>query len=180
MHWKSKLKDGESAMGSMTAVRGGFLCLFALAGCVKPAPHVEAAQRILEEFGEEMAEEYHLLFQGSGGSMPETIDEMEVLFAAKRKGTVEEAREIGLSGTKKLLQKINCDERIRPYLKEFPFPASNISLSISYTLDGKSRYEDSSIALAFKAGNEIFYYTMDSRHKKLQMLFSESCENALK
>ncbi len=148
------------------------LCLLLLfvSGCKKTAPQVSHTQKLLEAFGAEMAKEHNLIFQGCGGSMPHTIDELEVLFEAHRKGTVEESSAIQLAGTQKLLQKINGDEYLKPYLKEVPFPSSRISLSISYSQDGKTRFTDGSVALSYKVDNQIFYFTYDPQSNSLQSL----------
>ena len=162
----------------MAFIKANILCLLLLAsGCGwgKPAPYARHTQALLESFGKEMEKEFGLVFQGCGGSMPNSVDEVEVLFEARRKGTIEDARALQIAGTEKLLQKINGEESLKPYLKESPFPADKVSLSISY-----SKFDDGSIALAYKTGNKIFYYSYDTSSNSLQTLFSESYENALK
>ncbi len=180
MHWKIRFKDGGPVMAF---IKANILCLLLLAsGCGggKQAPHARRTQALLESFGKEMEKEFGLVFQGCGGSMPNSVDEVEVLFEAHRKGTIEEARALQIAGTEKLLQKINSEKSLKPYLKESPFPPGKVSLSISYSKDGKSRFDDGSIALAYKTGNQIFYYSYDPISNSLQSLFSESYENALK
>ncbi len=155
-------------MGYMTAVK---ICLFLLlAGCApKPAPQAKAAEKLLHAIGREVQKEFSLQFEGSGGSMPETIDELELLFFANREGSIEEARKIQLLASEKILQKINSDAAIRPYLSEFPFPSSRLSLSISYRRSGSK-----SIALAFRTRDKIFYYKAKFQGEGLEMVFSES------
>lgn len=129
-----------------------------------PEPHVKIAEELLYAFGSEMAQEYDLALQGSGGSMPRTIDELEVLFTASRKASREEAGLLIERGMEKLLEKINGSEKIRPYLQKFPFPSDKISLSFSF------ERSEGNVVLAYKAGNEIIYYTYNPKTGNLEPL----------
>ncbi len=140
--------------------------LLLLAGC-SSEPHVRAADRLLERLGRDIQDEFSLRFIGSGGSMPETIDELELLFSSGREGTVDEARAVQRLAAQKIVEAINRDEEARPYLKQFPFPPDNLSISISYPRSGP-------IALAFKKGNEIFYYRTNPESGRLECFFSET------
>lgn len=140
--------------------------LLLLVGC-SSEPHVRAANRLLNTLGREIEREYSLRFIGSGGSMPEMIDELELLFASGVEGTVEDARKVQRLAAKKIVEAINRDEAARPYLKKFPFPSDSLSLSISYPRSGP-------IALTYKKGKDIFYYRASSESGTLECFFSES------
>jgi hypothetical protein len=139
--------------------------LLLLIGC-SSEPHVRAAERLLGKLGRDIESEYSLRFIGSGGSMPETIDELELLFSSDREGTVEEARELQRLAAQKIVAAINHDTAARPYLKQFPFPSDNLSISISYPRSGL-------IALAYKKGKDIFYYRASPESGTLECVFSE-------
>ena len=165
MRWKNKLSAGAYATAFIAAAS-------LIAGCCKK----DRMQTLLESYGKEMEKEYGLRFGGYGGDGPDPIEQMEVLFSAYRRGSVAEARELQLSALEKLLQKINSNDKIRPLLKEFPFPSSRMSLSISFSQDGKRRFEDGSVALSVKIANQIIYYVYDPNTKSLKSILSENLE----
>lgn len=56
-----------------------------------------------------------------------------------------------------LLHRINTHEKIRSYLREYPFNADRVNVSISFRTETDDRPLDGSVALVFLAKNKIFY-----------------------
>jgi hypothetical protein len=165
----------------MTARVIKLILVLILFGCApeekKPATHVREVRVLVRSFANEMEKEYRLVCIGSGGGMPQEIEEVEVAFAALRKGTIEEARKLEIEGTEKLLQKINGDEQIRPYLKEYPFQRKQASISISFRHKLDLRYPDS-VALVFQANDRIYYCAHDPEKDALIDLLIEPYDEA--
>ena|GEM_PF-5395393 len=155
-------------------------CSVWLGGCaqsVKPSKHVRIAHELIDSFSKQIEKEFDVVCIGSGGAMPEMIDEIEVAFAADRPGTIEEGRSIEILGTEKLTQMINSNEEIRPYLKNYPFPRSRALVSISYRHKSQRRHP-SGIALVFQANDKIYYCVPDSQKDILVDQFVEPYEMA--
>ncbi len=123
----------------------------------KSSEYLKFVNEITKSFAKEMENEYDLYCIGSGGQMPHDVEEMEVLFVAHRKATIEETRIMELCGIQKLLNKINAHEKIRPYLREYPFKADRVDISISFRTENDERPHDGSVALVYLAKNRIIY-----------------------
>lgn len=122
--------------------------------------------RILTSFKEEMKEKRILLFRSSGwtvaGNFTPDISEIRTKCTHKYPVDCQEARALMLLTTEKLLTALNNSETLRPYLKEYPFPASRLKLRILFRkekfLVGDEPYYDGSMESAVLSGNTITYY----------------------
>ncbi len=130
-------------------------------------------KEIINSFAEEMNREFGLVCVGDGRKMPRDVEEIDIKFKAYRRATTEEARAFQVIVTQKLLEKINAHEKIRPYLREFPFKSERVSVTISFSMPNGLRYSDGSVALVQPARNKIFYCTTDPFTKKLIDLLEE-------
>ena len=139
------------------------ICLFILIGCqpveekVKEENYLHYVNQVTYSFIEEMEKETGLYCSGSGGSMPHDVEEIKVMFVGYRRATIEEARALTVKGIQKLLEKINSHEKIRPFLREYPFTESRARISIAFQTNQGRRYLDGSVALVSNARNQIFY-----------------------
>ena len=68
------------------------------------------------------------------------------LLAPRRKKAIEQARMLEVRATEKLLKAINSNEKIRPYLKEYPFTAAKTKVFISFEKSPMIHYTDGSVA----------------------------------
>lgn len=89
--------------------------------------------------------------------MPYDIEKINVLFSSYRKSTIEEARKMEVDAIQELLQRINSHEKIRPFLREYPFGTDRVGVTISFKTKSNTRPLDGSVAFVFLAKNKIFY-----------------------
>ena len=147
-------------------VKLGFLFATILSGLslnskdLKPLEYEGYVNEIVRDFAKDMKSKYGLYCYGSGGSMPNDIEEIEVLFISYQKSTVEDARKMEVNAVEELLQRINAHDKIRPYLREYPFNQARVGISISFRTKNNERPIDGSVALVFLARNKIFYKTL--------------------
>ena len=94
-----------------------------------------------------------------------------------KKVNVEEARILLITLTKELLDRINSDQQIRPYLDHYPFTEKGISLGLSFYDDQGKRVDNGYVAHLFvaKDGN-ICYDTYNHEED----LYEEPYEEALR
>ena len=97
--------------------------------------------------------------------MPTDVREVEVCFAAYRKGTIEIAREIEVKANERFVEMINAHEKIRPFLREYPFPVSRANVSIVFRKPNNEEYTDGSVIHAFYAKGNLCFYARDSTGK---------------
>ncbi len=141
-------------------------------------PYIKYAKEITEPFIAECKKKYDLECIGTGGRFTYNIAQINLHFLAYRKGSIEEARILEVKMIENLLNKINSDDKIKPFLFEYPFKTNNLDISISYQKKDDSNYTDGSVALVFLGKNKLFYCAEDPKTGKLVDLLEEPYEEA--
>jgi hypothetical protein len=136
------------------------------------------ANEIIQSFAQEMEKEFKLDFAGEGGKMPYNVEEIEIYFNAYRRATIEEARELEVTATERLLKKINEHESIRPFLKEYPFKAISAKVRISYRKLDDSCHKDGSVVLVLNSKNRLHYFRENALTGRFTPLLDEPYEEA--
>lgn len=130
-------------------------------------PYLKYVDQIVSEFVKEMKKD-GLICIGSGGSMPTCVQTIDVSFNVYHRGTLQEARELIMKAKTKLVEKVNTHEKIRPYLKHYPFTAEGAHISFAFYKKNGTYYLDDSVAFVCSArDNKISYDKVE-----LQMLQS--------
>lgn len=145
----------------------GTLLLFFCGGCNMNAEEAhdyeEYVHEIVNDFKKKAKKNLSLICIGRGGRMPHgKVEEIEVGFIIYRKGTLEDARRLEIEATEMLLKKINTHEKIRPFLKVYPFTHDRAIVTISFRKPDNTIYEDGSVTFVFQAKNKIFYDSNDA------------------
>ncbi|MBA2369935.1 MAG: hypothetical protein H0V82_13105 [Candidatus Protochlamydia sp.] len=83
---------------------------------------------LLTEFTEDIFKKFGLKVWSIGGKWINGIEEVGAKFVLNQCVTHDEARQLLIEVSKKLLSTINNNEKVRPYLKEYPFPPSLLKL----------------------------------------------------
>ena len=144
------------------------------------AIYAPLVREITDAFAHEIEAEFDLFCEGGGGGMPDDVREIEVDFVAYRRATIEEARVLEVKATERLLKKINEHEKIRPYLREFPFPPDRAHVRISFQKEDDSFQSDGTVTIVSQARNKLFYSIANPFTERLVHLAEEPYEDALK
>lgn len=136
--------------------------------------------QIKESFVREMEEQYGLICNGHGGRMPRDVEEISIDFISYHHATVEEARRLEVTVTEKFLNKINNNEKIRPFLREYPFKTNRAEVGISFRKPDNTLYSDGSVGFVYQVNNKIFYRAESEGSPKLIPIMEEPYEEALK
>jgi len=136
------------------------------------------SNEIVREFAKEMKREYGMVCTGDGGRMPHDVEELSVHLLSYQRATIEKARELEVKATEKLLQLINGHEKIRPYLREYPFKADRAEVSISFEKPNGASYADGSVVYVFQVRNKIIYDREDPIWDRLVTIQEEPYEEA--
>jgi hypothetical protein len=134
-------------------------------------------------FSKQVEKDFDIECVGNGGRMPHDVEEISVKFVAYRSATVEEARELEVDLTERFIQVINAHEKIKPFLRESPFPSSRAHVTISFRDPRKKRTPsvDDDVELVFQARNRIFYQAKNPDNPYLgKDIKNEPYEEALK
>ena len=123
----------------------------------KSPEYLKYVSEIIDDFVNDMEKKYELHCYGSGGDMPTDIEKIDVLFISYLKSTVADARKVEVAVIQELLRQINSHEKIRPYLREYPFGSDRVHISISFRTEADDRPLDGSVALVSIVNNKIYY-----------------------
>jgi hypothetical protein len=135
---------------------------------------------VTSAFLKEMYKEYGFECGASGGSMPYDVEEILVKLVAYRSATIEQARELEVKATERFAQIINAHEKIRPFLRECPFPPGRARVSISFRKRAKHP-TDNDVEFVCHAKNKLFYLAYDPDHPYVgKDIKNEPYEEALK
>ncbi|MBY0528970.1 MAG: hypothetical protein K2P51_02140, partial [Rhabdochlamydiaceae bacterium] len=123
-------------------------------------PYLGYIHKITSSFIKEVEKEYKFDCIMSGGSMPHDVAEVLLHFDTYKSPSIEQAREWEVRLTERLVEMINQNEEIRPYLREYPFPASRIDIMLSFNTP-KNSSPSKSLQLVFHSKNRILYRAED-------------------
>ncbi len=125
----------------------------------KSAVYTKYVAEVTSAFLKEVYQEYGFRCGGSGGSMPYDVEKISVSLDANQSATVDQARELVVKLTERFVQIINAHEKIRPFLREYPFPSSRARVMISFSVSKKkiNPSSDNEVELVFHAKKRIYY-----------------------
>jgi len=129
----------------------------------KPPEYLKYVDEIVEDFAKEMKKKHKLHCCGDGGSMPTDVAKIDVLFISYSHSTVDEARKMEVNAVQELLQRINSHEKIRPFLREYPFNQERVGVSISFRTETDDRPLDGSVAYVSIGKGKVFYYSAEMK-----------------
>ncbi len=132
---------------------------------------------VVDNFAKEMEHELGLHCIATGGRMSEDIDTVSVRFRSYDAGTVEQARELIVKAIERLVNMINANEKIRPFLREYPFPYYRAGISISFPR--RPSVKDS-VDYVIQAKKQLFYDHHDPEVDPRITLHEEPYTEALK
>jgi hypothetical protein len=139
--------------------------LFALlfAGCAHNPPHIIEVNRFIKEYSSSQKKEGFFPF-GTGGAFHKQINELFFdLLTPGINVTVEEARKVLVIKTEELLCKINQDEQVRPYLKDFPFSEKNLYFTVGFMPSTLVPNAKEAIVMAGVSRGSAFYCVRGER-----------------
>ena len=140
------------------------------------------AHQIIDVLKKEVHEQYGLDCCSRGGSMPYDVLTINVGFESKKLLTINEARIIFVNIYERFRNIINENENIRPFLREYPFPAERIQVSIKFypALKSKANILGTELVYVSCIKGEIGYYRDDESGCRLAELKVEPYEEALR
>ena len=113
--------------------------------------------------------------------MPNDVQEICLKFVAYQHATVEQARDLEVKITAKFVEIINAHEKIRPFLREYPFPPRRAEVTISFYDKNNCYYVDGGVDLTYQVNNRIYYRAKNPDNLYLFIsLGDEPYEEALK
>lgn len=119
--------------------------------------YIQYVNEITRDFAKQIKKEFGFECIGSGGSMPFDVEEISIKFGAYQRATIAQARELEVKITEKLVEAVNAHQKIKPFLRENPFPFYRTRVGISFYKKNHNPYMDGSVAYVSLVNNRIYY-----------------------
>ncbi len=155
------------------------LLVFNLA-CTVMSNDQSIAHSVMHSFGEQQTKTNGLTLLGLGGSFYDKVSILDLHFYSDRALTVEQVRGLYISSTQQLLQMVNTNCKIRPYLRNYPFNENNLKFSISFYSKDNGFLEYPAVAHVFLLNGKISYNYYNNKEQKFIDGPIESYADALK
>jgi hypothetical protein len=149
----------------------------------KSPDYTRYVSEVTSSFLKEIYKEYGFECGSSGGCMPYDVEEISVSLTAYRRATIEQARELEVKATERFVQIINAHEKIKPFLRESPFPPGRARVSIFFEGPKKNRTpaSDNDVEFVCHAKNRIYYQVYNPNNPYVgKDIKDEPYEEALK
>ena len=142
-----------------------------------PVNYVSVAGRIRAETAKEIQDQFDVELIGFGGGMMSIVRVMSLSFNIYKPMGVEEARRLAVNCEEIFLKNINSNKEIRPFLIEFPYPASRAELSFFVVTKDRPQKADSLTSFSIDNG-EISYDNNQTQPPLYKSFHKESYEEA--
>lgn len=152
------------------------ICFFISACLSQPVAEDEMlVGQIRQETAKELFEKEGLKASAFGSSMIDKIKEIILGFDYYEKCSIEKGRYLVITASQLLLKKINENEKIRPYLIEYPFPEKRVFIPIFCFYEDEIP-EKPFLSVVSCSNGKIFYKTGENQ----EIIYEETYEEALK
>lgn len=125
--------------------------------------YVQYVDEVTSTFLNEMYTKYGFECGATGGSMPYDVEEIWINLVTKQTATIEQAREWEILAVERLVQIVNEHEKIKPFLRENPFPPKRAVVSIRFAIPKKDHSSPASndVERVLQGRGRIFYKVTD-------------------
>jgi len=139
--------------------------------------YIYYVNEVENEFVKEAVNKYGLMCYFSGGAMPYDVERVSIGFIKHAPYNLEETRTLLVTLVREYQKKINQHEKLRPFLREYPFPAERVGVSLAFRDENSKNYKDS-IGLALNCSKGIFYEVNDEKTDRYVNIKKETFEEA--
>lgn len=146
-----------------------------------PSNYVILTHQIRSDVAEKLSKRYNMKVRGVTGGMAGSVNVIGLSFQILGPLSKEKLREILVDCVEEFLAPINTSEKIRPYLKNYPFTEKEIEITI-FVVDASGRnLYDPEIVVATAFNGKIWYYTEDKDNEfGYKQKIQENYQTALK
>ena len=137
----------------------------------------QRSNQIVIEHTKELQEEYKLSLVGLGGTVRDDVEAVEVHYDILGKYDLNSAKELYIKIAQSILDKINSDLPIRPYLHEYPATSNLLRLSLVFH-DEDGKYPKNKIAFISFVNSKICYRTYNDDKDSFEVVWRETFEEA--
>lgn len=162
------------------------LCIFVFS-CDKSCPPVayeisekeKLADAIMAKVAMKLRKEFSLIPCGTGGGMMYQIRMLALSFDYRKRIDIQEGRELIVAAVNEFISEVNADERIRPYLDNYPFESKNVEIRIFFSNPNRSEVPLGQLSAISITRGIVDYCSFDSKKMRMETIYKESFEEAV-
>jgi hypothetical protein len=149
-----------------------------------PIPYSEKerlADEVLANAAIKLRNEKGLVLCGTSGGMLGQIRMLALSFDYRNPVTIQKGRELLIAAVQTLLAETNHNEKIRPYLQNYPFDPTNVEIRIFLRNDDGSGLGENTLRVIAAAEGILSYYieVPDKNFGHFKTIHKETYEEAL-
>jgi len=157
-----------------------FALLLLVTSCSLKKDYPEIAHDITLRTADELYREKGMMLVGTGGGMIKQVNLLSMRLHYYVPLEEAEARQLALFTLDKFLNNVNADEKVRPYLNNYPFRAEHLRVSLSfYHRDGRPVEPGKIDYISIRRGY-LHYNTRSKEADRRVTLFKETIAEARK
>lgn len=148
--------------------------------CEENISYWKLSREIINAHAQFMKETENLHLFAFGGEMPSDVKKFNVEYSTKQQPSIAQTRRLLVKATESLIQLVNNNKKIRPYLQDYPFTSHNTEVGIGFLNSDGSYPRNEKIAYAFIHNNNVDYNVFNEGTGDLETIFQEKYEDALR
>ncbi len=159
------------------------LSLISLASCIKNDPFThsksEVTSEILLKAATTLKKEKELYVCGSGGQMMDQVKMLALSFFYYKDIELEEGRELVTYAVNELVNTVNSNGEVRPFLANYPFQAENVEIRIFLQYPDGSSFGANRLSVITALNGDIQYKTEKGAGEKFEIAYRETFGEAM-
>jgi hypothetical protein len=145
--------------------------------------HLKEADGFTNQFINHALKKHNLVCFGSGGGFMEQINRFHLSFYSGGEKSIDEFRKLMVFVIDDFITQINSNEKIKPYLAEYPFPPERLTLSIALLGDDRkpiiNKGSDTTLLThAFLLKGKLHFHTRNEEKYPDKRKYIETYEEA--
>ena len=145
----------------------------------RPSEKEKIATEIQSKTAKKLKNEMGLIPFGFGGAMMYQIKELGLTFQYNHPVDLQQARSMLVNAVNVFLNEINSNEKVRPYLIQFPFDSKNVEIMILLRNPDRSKVDREELSLIVCEKGILKYKTYDADSYLLTTIHKETFEEAV-
>jgi hypothetical protein len=164
-----------------------FLTIFTIFGviiyCSYFKPSLEEDEKLVNlitaKTAKKLEKEKELILIGTGGRMMNDVEMLMMGFQYHTAVDIKTVRKLLIDSVEEYLSEINANEKLRPYLHNYPFTTKNLEIVIYFRNPDGSKVAPDQINVASAQEGNMFYYIDYPEKYTLKAICEETYEEAL-
>lgn len=145
----------------------------------RPTPvYIKISDKLVSQYIKKITSEKNIRFIGEGGSMMRDVKMLAVSFETEEPMHISNGRKLIIDCVNELLDMVNADEKIRPFLHNYPFTADNLEIRI-FCHDKSGRTAQCPDLCIVSSIEGVIKYKVNNKNDRLEVIHKEPFQTGL-